>query len=132
MIEEWKSIINFPMYNVSSDGRIRNIIRDRIVKQYMGKCGYYIVRLYNQGVGKIWHVHNLVARAFLTQPFCCSTCGTNFDINHKDHNPQNNNAFNLEYVTRSQNVLKSSEKQKHASREWYKKSLWSTKKVTNL
>lgn len=129
---EWKSIVNYPMYEVSSDGRIRNVVRDRIVRQYVSKSGYYIVRLYNQEKGKTWHVHNLVARAFLTNPCRCPTCGTNFDINHIDHNPLNNDASNLEYVTRSQNVLSSSEKQRSSTIEWYKKSLWSTKKVTNL
>lgn len=106
MSEKWKDVVGYEgWYSVSSNGEIR---RDRPGKRtYVGRIvtptldsyGYPQVHLYKNGSRKQFGVHRIVAASFL---------GSNSDgleINHKDCNKQNNAESNLEYVTRSENVL---------------------------
>lgn len=51
--------------------------------------------------GSRYLVHRVVAAAFL------GACPPGREVNHKDHDYTNNAASNLEYVTRSENMLHS-------------------------
>jgi hypothetical protein len=63
--------------------------------------GYSISDLWIKGKRSRRRIHVLVAEAFLgPRPY-------KYDINHKDLNRSNNHISNLEYVTRSENVLHS-------------------------
>ena len=90
----WTKILN-DQYEASSDGRIRNAKTKREIKQFIGKDGY----LRTQIAGKTRLVHRLIGFAFLPED------SEREFINHKDGNKRNNNASNLEWVTRSENEL---------------------------
>ena len=105
-IEEWRKVDGFPNYEVSSFGNVRG--KDRIVmrkgtparikgqqlKQHETR-GYYRVVLYfgNRNAHKEFHVHRLVASAFVPNPNGLPC------INHKDENKMNNHVSNLEWCT---------------------------------
>ena len=88
----WLKILD--NYELSDTGAVRNSKTGRHIKQFAGKDGYFRVQI----AGKTRLVHRLMAVAFIQKPH-----GKNF-VNHKDGNKQNNNAWNLEWVTRSENM----------------------------
>lgn len=101
--EMWKPIKEFPNYEVSNLGRIRSLgfinnfghfRRGQILKPWDDGKGYLKVELY----GKSVRVHRLVAKAFVPNPENKS------QVNHKDGNPKNNKASNLEWVTNAENT----------------------------
>ncbi len=78
------------------------VSRERILAPYKQQSNknYYrsSVKLIKDGIKKDYKVHQLVAKAFIENP-------NNYTIiNHKDGNPLNNNANNLEWCTQAQNV----------------------------
>lgn len=81
-------------YEVSDDGRIRNIHNKREIKQFIGKDGY----LRTQIAGKTRLVHRVVAKAYIPED------PEREFVNHKDGNKQNNHVDNLEWSTKSENL----------------------------
>ena len=81
-------------YEVSDDGRIRNIHNKREIKQFVGKDGY----LRTQIDGKTRLVHRVVAKAYIPED------PEREFVNHKDGNKQNNHVDNLEWTTRTENI----------------------------
>lgn len=124
---EWKTIKNFPNYEVSDDGRVRSVggwrnfgwtkrfspSTERKLAQKPN--GYLQVTIYDGRGSRNHYVHRLVADAFV----CGKTRHRN-NINHKNGIKSDNMADNLEWTTVSENHL-------HA-RRILKKS-WSTKRV---
>lgn len=111
--EIWRDIPGFEgLYQASNLGNIKslNFNKSCIEKELSKyKCrGYLGVKLTKNGIGKNYLVHRLVIWAF-------KGLNLNYEINHKDGNKQNNNINNLEYCTRSENVL-------HAYRTGLKKA----------
>ena len=113
MQEIWKPVDGFEgIYEVSNYGRVKSLARDidhngfirhrkeRILKPIRrNRQGYMSVNLYT---GKhqftMYAIHRLVGAAFLPNPD-----GLPF-INHKDENPMNNRADNLEWCTQTYNT----------------------------
>lgn len=97
--EEWKPIIDFSkIYEISSEGRVRNIITGKILKnQFSKQTGYFQVHLYGNII-KRWNIHSLVANHFLGMWYMGKV------INHKDGNKLNNFVENLEWVTQKENI----------------------------
>lgn len=87
----------FDNYEVSDDGRIRNIRSQRELKQFVGKDGY----MRAQFAGKTRLIHRVVAEAFLKE-----VSGKEF-VNHIDGNKRNNCVSNLEWCTCSENLAHS-------------------------
>lgn len=87
----------YPGYFVTPDGKIFNS-KGHELSQYRDKKGYCKVKLSIDGrkIGK-W-VHRLVATAFVPNP------NENQQVNHKDENPSNNCADNLEWCTAKYNA----------------------------
>lgn len=123
--ELWKDILDYEgLYQVSNTGRVRSIdrettqlghkniytriIRGQEIKQRKINSGYCIVRLCKDGVCKAVTVHRLVAIAFIGNK------GSEFQVNHKDGNKNNNCVDNLEWCTQSENVKHSYAKLSHA------------------
>lgn len=97
--EEWKDIKGWEgYYKISSFGRVLSVKRG-IYKALdeSNRGGYVRVNLCNNAKQKKYFVHRLVAEAFVEGYF------DGADVNHKDFDRKNNNADNLEWVTKSQN-----------------------------
>lgn len=93
--EEWKRVADFPSYEISNLGRVRNAT-GKILKPQKNKTnGYYQIMLHNGINGnkiKLHYLHRLVATYFLPPPSEGQT-----QINHKDSDRANNTASNLQW-----------------------------------
>ena len=104
--EVWRDIAGYEgLYMVSNYGRVKslpkyNIKDERIMKQTTNaRDGRLSVMLCKSPTEhKRITVHRLVALAFVDNPFGY------VEVNHKDENPQNNRADNLEWCTRKYNM----------------------------
>ena len=96
--EIWKTIEEFPIYEVSNLGRIKNTKSQKILRPII-KSGYHHVSLTNSNCRKNCKVHRLVAMAFIPNPENKS------DVNHKDKDKLNNQLSNLEWMTRKENCI---------------------------
>lgn len=113
MEEIWKDIKGYEgLYQVSNLGRVKSLerilkhkttyggtytVKEKILKPKEDK-GYYRYSLSNSGKNKLFFGHRLVAEAFIPNP------QHYLIVNHKDENPHNNRADNLEWCTVKYNV----------------------------
>lgn len=105
----WKLIPleNNTNYEINYDTQeIRNIKTQKILKAVVGKSnGYLKVCLYVGKRVQTIEVHRLVAMTFLDKP----TDGKRYVVDHiVDGDKLNNHPSNLQYITQSENILKSS------------------------
>ena len=100
MTETFKNLVDFPNYEISNLGNIRNVKTKRILKQSFDKStGYYIISLYVGRVKFTKKVHRLVALNHINNPY-------NFEaVDHIDRDRTNNHASNLRWVTNDENLL---------------------------
>lgn len=96
MDETWKTIKSFPRYEVSDQGRVRNIETGYILKPNMNQR-YLYVDLYRNGVAHSKHIHRLVAETFLGYQ-------EGKIVNHKNGNKHDNRVENLEWCTSKENT----------------------------
>ncbi len=94
--EVWKVIDEFPNYEVSNFGNVRNRLTGRILKPYDDRRGYLRVDLGHKNRRKL---HRLVADAFCEHP-----AGKDV-VNHINRDRHDCRAANLEWVTYSENTL---------------------------
>lgn len=92
-IEDWED------YSVTEDGRIWSHRSNKFLKCFSSKEGYIRLELNKDGLAKNLTVHRLVAQAFIPNPEGKS------EVNHIDGNKSNNHVSNLEWVTRSENMV---------------------------
>ncbi|CAL6103553.1 HNH_homing endonuclease [Hexamita inflata] len=93
LIEEYRDIVDYPNYEVSNLGQVRNKSTGRILKPYEDKDGYLTVGLYLNKIKKTCKIHRLVAQAFLENP-------NNYnEIDHINGSPSNNNVQNLRWTS---------------------------------
>jgi hypothetical protein len=97
-MEEWLIINEFPNYDVSNFGNIRNNTTGKNLKICI-KGGYYNISLTNNKIYKTLKVHRLVALAFI------KNTENKLEVNHKDKNKLNNHFTNLEWMTRRENNI---------------------------
>ena len=97
MNEYWKTIEDFPNYEVSNLGQVRNKNTGRMLSQNDNGQGYLHVGLWKNGRCCYKYVHRLVGEAFIPNPENKET------INHKDLQPYNNCVDNLEWATYTEN-----------------------------
>lgn len=109
ILEEWRPVAGWEgLYEVSNCGRVRSLdrtmknkwgtrtpIKGRIMKTDTVGSGYKRVTLQDSQRVRLF-VHRLVAFAF---PEICGEYFEGAQINHKDENPENNAAWNLEWCT---------------------------------
>lgn len=101
--EQWKQITNYDNYEVSDLGRVRNATTKKVLQPARQNSGYTIVSLRKDGKTKTHAIHRLVMEAF--RPIDKSWT---YDVHHKDWDKTNNILENLEWVTRSENLLRGS------------------------
>lgn len=103
-MENWKDIVGYEQkYQVSNFGNVRSLDylhtkTPRNLKLIMSTSGYMTVCLYKNGKHQNHYVHRLVAEAF-----CDNPKGYN-EVNHLDEDKTNNNASNLKWCTKKENI----------------------------
>lgn len=110
MNEIWKTIEDYPNYQVSNMGRVKSLernvvkgkgglykIEEKILKSIKKRDGYLMVNLSKEGKQKTCLIHRLVASTFLDNP------NNLFEVNHIDEDKTNNRADNLEWCSREYN-----------------------------
>lgn len=105
MEEIWEPIKGYEgLYEVSNLGRVKRLpysiigkgirnFKGGILKGSIARNGYVRVTLTKDGVNRFFHVHRLVAEAFIENPDKLPF------INHIDENRTNNRINNLEWCT---------------------------------
>lgn len=93
MNEIWKDIKDYPNYQVSNLGKVKNTKTNKILKPFSPIGEYLKVSLSKNGKAKHYFIHRLVAETFIPNPnnYPC--------VNHKDENPSNNCVSNLEWCS---------------------------------
>jgi len=108
--EIWKDIPNYEgLYQVSNLGRIKSlkrkvrskggsfkIVKERFLRSWMNR-GYSQVDLSKNNKTKAFSVHRIVMIAFIGE--------SELDVNHKNGIKTDNRLENLEYCTKSENML---------------------------
>jgi hypothetical protein len=99
---------------ISEDGQVKHQFSGKYKKPVQNNCGYFQYHFTNFKTNeKKWlKIHRLVAITYIGSPPT-----PKHEINHKDGNKGNNHYSNLEWVTHSENILKS-------YREQGRKSYW--------
>jgi Trp operon repressor len=105
-IEYWKSIMEFPGYEVSDMGQIRSIdrlgadgrrLKGRILKPSSSN-GYLGVNLRRDNKSYFVKLYRIVAQYF------CEGYTPGLEVNHIDGDKSNNTADNLEWCTHQENI----------------------------
>lgn len=108
--EIWKPVFGYEnYYEVSNKGNVRSIGNFQMcnggkrpicyLTKNVHKQGYLFVRLYKDKKQKCFFVHRLVAKAFIPEQ------KEKLFVNHIDGNKSNNNVENLEWCSRSENIM---------------------------
>lgn len=106
MIEIWKPIKYNKNYAISNFGRIKSYCRnsERLLRLSYTKDGYVKCGLCINGKSLRFRVSRLVAEHFIPNPDNKET------VNHIDGNKKNNRADNLEWATKSEQMIHAYEK----------------------
>lgn len=108
---KWKDIKNYEgLYQISKEGEVKSLITNKILKPKIHHSGYYHLTLVKNKSNKNKLVHRLVAETFIPNP------NNKPNVNHKDGDKTNYNIDNLEWVTRSENLLHSFSNNLHKSK----------------
>ena len=110
-MEEWRDIKGYEgKYKISSYGKVKSLKHkdEKLLKPSYDKDGYKQVILCNNGKGKKWFIHRLVAIHFLPNPNNLP------QVNHKDEDKANNVVENLEWCTCKYNINYGTAKNKKA------------------
>lgn len=123
MIERWKDIQGYEgLYQISNLGNVKSNYVHRMLPHHDRGNGYFIVRLCKHGKHQYVQLHRLVAIAFVPNPNHFSI------VNHKDCNPQNNYADNLEWCTQRYNLTYGGRIQKMLNNKSYQEAMHRFKK----
>lgn len=98
MKKEWKAVVGYEgRYSVSNYGDVWSHLTNKQLRP--GRSGTYLSVSLSDGHGNVrsYHVHVLVAKAFIPNPHKKRT------VNHKTRPNTNNRVTNLEWATYSEN-----------------------------
>lgn len=106
MEEIYKDVIGYEgLYEVSNQGNVKSLKRNKILSPGIVNGGYFTVVLCKNGEVKHYRVHRLVAEAFIPNPARLP------EINHINKDKTDNRAENLEWCDRQYNIDYSLSKQ---------------------
>lgn len=97
MTERWQSFRDF-YYEVSDQGRVRNLTSGRLLNPVLNRTGYTYVTFYGQGAPKQLRTHRVVTEAFL------GPCPPGHHVHHINSDRADNRLSNLMYVLPEQHV----------------------------
>lgn len=100
---DWIEHIPARAYRAYPDGRIWSCESESFLRPE--DKPYQEVTLKSEGFRKKCLVHRLIAHAFLGPPPRDDETGEELQVNHKSGNTHDNSLRNLEYVTRSENIV---------------------------
>ena len=103
--EIWKAIPNYPDYEVSSKGRVRNK-KGRLLSPYFASGRYLAISLSRDKLSKKRYIHSLVLEAF------SGPCPNGMECAHNNGQKQDNRISNLRYDTHVGNCA---DRMKHGS-----------------
>lgn len=95
----WVTIPDFPNYQITKEGRVRNRLTGKERKINSSKRGYSVVSLRKDGKFYLRTIHRLLAEMFIPNP------DGKPEINHIDGNKTNYSLSNLEWVTKRENLI---------------------------
>lgn len=97
----WGKIKDFPDYEISTDGQVMSFKggKPHLLKQWISDKGYCMVGLSRNGIEYNKRVHVLMAETFIGPATPQKPL-----VLHYDDNKLNNNLYNLEYGTFSENA----------------------------
>lgn len=99
-IEVWKQVESSTNYIVSNTGRVKNTKTGKELKPHISSTGYKVISMSTDGKITSANIHSLVAKAFVENP----NTDINTEVHHIDGDKLNNNADNLRWVTRQENL----------------------------
>ncbi|ARM65540.1 HNH endonuclease [Lactococcus phage R31] len=98
-VETFVKIEGFENYEVSNQGKVRNIKSGRVLKTSLNNNGYLRLFLCENNKRKHLYLHRIIATAFIDNPDE-KPC-----VNHIDENKLNNDLSNLEWCTVRENLI---------------------------
>jgi len=106
MNETWKRSPDFPDYEVSDAGRIKNRRAGLILKHQIQNSGYYLVHIRKNHRRRAITIHRLVLMTFIGHPQEGMQC------DHINGNKLDNRLVNLHWVTGEDNMRNNATKAK--------------------
>ena len=98
-IEISHHIPGFPNYQITREGRVKNILTNTYLKPWILNSGYYMIMLCNNPIRKKITIHRLVGISFIPNPDNLP------EIDHINNDKLDNRVENLRWVTRSENSM---------------------------
>ena len=95
--EVWAGVQQFPNYQVSTLGRLKNVKTGRFLKLCTDVRGYKVANLCNRGQVKLFKIHRLVCQTFILNPY------KKPGVDHKNGEKGDNTLLNLRWCTQLEN-----------------------------
>lgn len=93
----WIQLTDFPLYEISNTGIVRNIKTGKVIKPYLTHNGYHAIKLVGVNGRSGARIHRLVAMTYIDNPQ-----GKEY-VNHINGDKNDNSVHNLEWVTMLEN-----------------------------
>ena len=119
-MENWKDVKGYEgYYQVSDLGRVKNVSKNKVLKQYLRNGKYPAVNLSAKAVRKTVNVHTLVAESFLNH-----TNNRDTVVDHINNISTDNRLSNLQVISHRENCYKDRKgyTSKYAGVSWNKKN----------